>query len=153
MQTSKKHYAPYVVVDTNILIRAILRPSGSDGAVYNLLLQGTVRLYYSDKLLYELKRVIEEPRLKRKYEVTDETIHAFIHSLLQYGTLIQPIKRIELCRDPDDNELLSIATSIIGSREVYLISADKDLLVLKGKIEGIIILTPQKFLKVIEASI
>lgn len=140
---------PYVVVDTNILIRAILRPFGSDRKIYNLFLQGNLKLYSSVILLDELKQVIEEPRIRKKYQVTDDTVNTFISTLLEYGSIIHPKERVALCRDPDDNELLSVATTVADSRNVYLITSDEDLLVLKDKIDKVQIVTPQEFLRIV----
>ncbi|MBI4990814.1 putative toxin-antitoxin system toxin component, PIN family [Candidatus Gottesmanbacteria bacterium] len=138
---------PYVVVDTNIFIRAILKPISSDGEIYKMFLNGKVLLYFSEIMVKEISRVLRYPRIKNKYQLTEETIITFLNTIFGFGKMVNPTERIELCRDPDDNELLSLAASISSSKEVYLLSGDRDLLVLKGKMEKVIIMTPQEFLK------
>lgn len=147
MQTLPPHGAPHAVVDTNILIRAVLKPTGTDGKVYKMFLAGEILLYFSEEQLQELQRTLNYPRIKKKYKVTDDTIDTFVQTIFTYGKLVYPTQRVELCRDPDDNELLSIAKSILHDEQIYLITGDKDLLVLKGKVEGLDILTPQEFLR------
>ena len=137
----------HAVVDTNILIRAVLKPTSSDGKVYRMFLAGSIYLYFSEEQLQEIERVLNYPRIKNKYQVTDDTISTFINTIFTYGRLIYPSASVELCRDQDDNKLLSVAKSVFHDEQIYLISADKDLLVLKGKVEGLDILTPQEFLK------
>lgn len=140
---------PHVVVDTNILVRAIIKSVSSDGQVFRLFLDGKVTLYYSQMLFEELTRVLSYSHITRKYHLTVSMTETFLHSFTHFGKYIVPTEKIELCRDADDNELLSIAASLSDKNKVYIITADKDLLVLQGKVEGIEIVTPQKFLRVI----
>jgi len=134
-----------VVVDTNVLVRALLRPDGSDWRVFTLAIDGKITLWYSHRLLTELARVFTYPRLK-KYDVTHETAATFIEMIVASGDAIEP-QLTTICRDPDDNEILGIALAVTGVDPVYLVSADKDLLALRGSVAGVIILTPQEFLK------
>ncbi len=134
-----------VIVDTNVLVRAFLNRHNSDGRVFATAISGDIQLWYSRRLLEELHRVLLYPRLAR-YKVTREAIDAFIKVLMLYGKPVQP-KSTTLCRDPDDNEILGIALAVTGGDPVYLVSADEDLLVLRGSIEGVTIFTPQEFLK------
>ncbi|MDP1722249.1 MAG: putative toxin-antitoxin system toxin component, PIN family [Candidatus Gottesmanbacteria bacterium] len=136
---------PNVIVDTNVLVRALLRPGGSDWRVFDLAMDGKIALWYSHGLLTELARVFTYTRL-RKYDITRETAATFIEMIVASGNVIVPQSTI-LCRDPDDNEILGIALAVAGSEPVYLVSADKDLLALRGSIERVTILTPQDFLK------
>lgn len=134
-----------VVVDTNVLVRALLSPGSSDWRVFQLATGERVTLWYSHGLLTELARVFTYPRLT-KYHIINEKAATFIETLVAFGKSAQP-RPTNLCRDPDDNEILGIALALVGSEPVYLISADEDILVLAGSIEGVTILTPQEFLK------
>lgn len=134
-----------VVVDTNVLVRALLSPDGSDWQVFQLITDEKVTVWYSHGLLTELARVCTYPRL-RKYHTTNETSATFIETLVAFGQLAQP-QHTTFCRDPDDNEILGLALALVGKDPVYLVSADKDLLALRGSVDGVTILTPQDFLK------
>lgn len=133
------------IVDTNIYVRAFLKPDSSDGKIVHLAIDDLISLYYSHYSFEELLKVLGYPRLK-KYGVTAEKIEIYLRLISGVGKLISPSKRITLCRDPHDNEFLSIAASVAESSQVYLITADKDLLVLKGKVDNVEIATPQEFL-------
>lgn len=135
---------PSVVVDTNILVRALLSPDGSDAAILRLAFNRKVRLLYSNGILVELLRVLKYPRM-RKFGVAEEERDAFVRAIITYGESIIS-KKIHLCRDEDDNEILGISLAS-GQEPTYVITADRDLLVLAGSIEGVTILTPQEFLK------
>ena len=134
-----------VVVDTNVLVRAFLKRGGSDGILFQKAIKKNVQLWYGNGLLRELARVLSYPRLVR-YGITQEAIDSFIKTLIIHGKMVIP-KSTTLCRDPDDNEILGIALAVAIDSPVSLISADKDILALKGTIERVRILTPQEFLK------
>lgn len=136
-----------VVVDTNVLVRALLKPKSGDGQIFRLVLDEKLELYFSQALLAEITRVLTYPRLQRKYHLTPRSIATFLHAITTFGKLVAPTQTITLCRDPDDNELLSLAASIASSSMINLITADNDLLVLKDKIKGVAIITPRGFLK------
>lgn len=136
---------PDVVVDTNVLVRAFLKPGSSDGEIIQKVVIGELNLFISSVQFTELVKVLKYPRFK-KFDVTDNATAAFIKTIVTFGKIVVP-KETNLCRDKNDNAILGTALAIGGGKPVYLITADKDLLVLKKKVEGIVILTPQEFLK------
>lgn len=133
------------VVDTNILIRALLTPDSSDGQIFIKIKNLEINLYTSNNQLDELIRVLEYPRLK-KLGIDQRTKSAFFKTIVSLGKFITP-REVNLCRDKFDNMILGIAMTMADKNKVYLISADKDLLVLKGRVEGVAIMTPQEFLR------
>lgn len=137
----------HVVIDTNILIRVLIRSAGSDGRVFEKFLNGTITLYYSHALIRELTRVIAYPRIGKKYSFTTEKTSLFVAAILDLGKLVEPQETITLCRDPEDNAVLSLAHAAARDESVFLVTADDDLLVLEGKLANVNILTPQDFLK------
>ncbi|MGY6545778.1 MAG: putative toxin-antitoxin system toxin component, PIN family, partial [Cyclobacteriaceae bacterium] len=88
-----------------------------------LLESGAVTLIFSQELLEEFLEVSERPKLKRFFKKSD--IKTLLTQIETFGELIKVESKINECRDPKDNFLLSL--SIDGK-------ADSDLLVL-GKIE------------------
>ena len=103
--------------------------------------KGDYVLLYSKELIDELAEVLARPRLK-KYGLNDETAHAFIGSIIAKGESIQLFTMVDICRDPDDNLLLSLA---LDGKADYIVSGDKDLLDLI-QIQDIPIITPADFL-------
>lgn len=135
-----------VVVDTNILVRALINPDGSDGKILRMAFDETVQLWYSKGLLLEFIRVLSYPRLK-KYLGSNNRSDVFLESLITFGKIITP-QVVHLCRDPDDNEIIGVAMAVAANHPVALVSADKDILVLTGSIDGVAIMTPQEFLEI-----
>jgi uncharacterized protein len=95
----------HVVIDTNILVSALLRPESLPAAVLMLALSGNVQLCVSDAVFAEYDEVIRGPRFKRSAEVIEGTLQ----SIRNLGYWVKPSARVEACIDPDDNIFLECA--------------------------------------------
>ena len=134
------------VVDTNILVRALIRPQGSVGPVLLRLRQGDYTLLYAQALLEELVDVLNRPRIRHKYGLTDEDIQTVVGLILLRGEAVTPQERITACRDPKDDKFLEVA--VAGQADV-IVSGDEDLLVLHP-FAGISIVPPAAFLRMLD---
>lgn len=138
------------VIDTNVLIRANITENGSDYLIYKAFLDGKFELLYSDKTLQELNKVLNYPRIFNKYNFTKVRIQKFITSIVARGKFVYAPEKVKICRDQDDDELISIAKAMYVKDSIYIVSGDEDLHALKGKINGIKIVTANQFLKLIK---
>jgi len=80
-------------------------------------------------------------------KLTHNQLKALISGLATFVTktiVVQPRKKISICRDPSDNMLLECC---LESEADILITGDKDLLDLKALPFALTILTPRKFLE------
>jgi putative PIN family toxin of toxin-antitoxin system len=137
-----------VVVDTNILVRALLKPKGSVGPVVDLLRDGRYVFLYSDATLNELIDVLGRPRMIHRYGITLADIEALCDLLIRRGEPIQPTFAIAACRDPKDNKFLELA---VAGRADVIVTADEDLEVL-DPFEGIPMIQPSEFLRMLSQS-
>jgi len=109
-----------VVLDTNTLISAF-GWDGNERKIFNLCIDGKIKLCMSYDLLKELERVIEYPRLK----FTDEQKKRSIGLLLEVAEFVEPDEKINLIKDdPDDNKVVECA---VASSAQYIVSGDKHL--------------------------
>ena len=132
------------VLDPNVIISAALSPGGSPGRVFASWLEGAFELVISNKLLAELERAFDYPKLARR--VTPEEARELLELLARGGTTANdpegpPDVRSE---DPDDDYLIALA----ASTQSVLVSGDADLLTLSGRIP---VRSPAEFLAMIEA--
>lgn len=134
------------VVDTNILVRALIRPQGTVGPVLFSLREGRYLLLYSDATLQELVDVLSRPRLQKKYGWTPTDIRTVVALILLRGERVTPRVSLRVCRDPHDDKFLEVA--VRGGAEV-IVSGDKDLLVL-SPFRGIPIVSPRRFLEMLQ---
>ena len=131
------------VIDTSILIRAIIKPRGTVGPILQGLRNADYQLVYSDPLLAELAEVLARPRLPAKYGLTTEDIATVLSLILLRGEPVVPARRIGVCRDPNDNMVLEAA---VAGQVDAIVSGDEDLLAL-SPFEGIPVLSPAAFLR------
>lgn len=94
-----------VVIDTNVLVSALLQPEGLPASVLMLALSGLVQPCVSKAVLAEYEDVIRRPRFKLEAETIEGTLQA-IRKVAQHVT---PATRVDACCDPDDNMFLECA--------------------------------------------
>jgi putative PIN family toxin of toxin-antitoxin system len=138
-----------VILDTNVLISSLAFDAVCEKCLIKCLDNSQIFIYQSETTFTEFKEKIYQGRLdkilkKSKRKLTQKQINSFVEGFLQASKLIpNPIQKINLSRDQGDNKFLELAKEIQAD---YLITGDKDLLVLKI-FEKTKILKPSEFLK------
>jgi putative PIN family toxin of toxin-antitoxin system len=95
-----------VVLDTNILISALLQPQGLPARIFLMTMAGTTtQLCVSGDIYAEYEEVIRRPRFNRSEVVIEHTLRA----IRQNGFWIKPSERVHACSDPDDDIFLDCA--------------------------------------------
>jgi putative PIN family toxin of toxin-antitoxin system len=130
------------VVDTNILIRALIKPRGTVGPVISRLRDGDYTLVYSTPLLDELIEKLALSRIRQKYRLGEREIEALVALIVLRGELVVPHRQVKVCRDPADDMFIDAA---LAGKVSYVVTGDKDLLTLK-KFETVRFVTPRTFL-------
>ena len=130
------------VVDTNILIRSLIKPNGTVGPIITRLRDGDYILVYSAPLVDELVAKLSLPRIRVKYHVGVDEIEALVALIVLRGERVAPARQIKLCRDPKDD--MFIEAALAGEAQV-VVTGDDDLLILK-KFETVQFVTPRVFL-------
>jgi putative PIN family toxin of toxin-antitoxin system len=134
------------VVDTNILVRAVIKPQGSVGPVLQRLRRRDYTLLLSRATLDEFVEVVHRPRLRVKYGLSESTLRAVIRLIVLRSELVQPDVQIVVCCDPKDDKFFEVAVS--GQAGV-IVSGDEDLLTL-DPYAGIPIVSPSRFLAMLD---
>jgi putative PIN family toxin of toxin-antitoxin system len=132
------------VLDTTVLVSAFLKPING-GVSFELLrfaAQGSFDLYLSNDILEETARVLlREGRMRKRYAYPDSAVVEFCQNIATLSTIADNLPEVSVVRDPEDDMIIA---SAIAADADYLVSRDKDLLVL-GEYEGIKIVTPEEF--------
>lgn len=125
-----------VVLDTNIFISILKR--GKLRSILDYWIDGKFDLVISDEILEEIFRVLLRP----KFNFTAEEIENLGSLIFERAIMCNPIQKITICKDRDDNKFIECALK--GEAE-YIVSGDSDLLTLK-KFKNIEIISPIEFL-------
>jgi putative PIN family toxin of toxin-antitoxin system len=95
-----------VVLDTNILVSALLSPEGPPALLFRTALLGQEnRLCVSGEVYAEYDEVIRRPNLRR----SESQIAATLRSIREMGIWVKPHEKVSGCLDPDDNIFLECA--------------------------------------------
>ncbi|GAA5166247.1 putative toxin-antitoxin system toxin component, PIN family [Viridibacterium curvum] len=131
-----------VVLDTNVLLSGIAYPGSVPGKIMAAWRHGSVEVLLSDFILEELRRVL--PRLANRHGLTAAEIDDLVDVLAIQAELIEPVAEAVLAlRDANDEPVLgTLLAGLTAARVDYLITGDKDLLVLADRYP---IVTPAAF--------
>jgi putative PIN family toxin of toxin-antitoxin system len=94
-----------VVLDTNIIVSASLRPEGAPATIVELALLGTFTVYLSPNVLGEYREVLARPKFSRQIE----RITVLLEGIEEVAVVVMPDRRIEISPDEEDNRLLECA--------------------------------------------
>jgi putative PIN family toxin of toxin-antitoxin system len=95
-----------VVIDTNILVSALLNPAGPPAQVFLTALQEPdMQLCVSGEVFTEYEEVIRRPRFNR----SESEIEATLLAIRERGFWVRPAEKVRACADPDDNVFLECA--------------------------------------------
>ncbi|CAN5534952.1 putative toxin-antitoxin system toxin component, PIN family [soil metagenome] len=134
---------PRLVLDTNVLVSAVLTPEGKPRRCLEYALERGIILL-SERTRGELLEVLHRPRLQR-YIVKPER-EGVLGRIAIRSERVEVAEQIKACRDPKDDKFLEAAVS---GRADFLVSGDEDLLVLHP-FRDIPILSPAAFLAEVE---
>jgi hypothetical protein len=131
---------PVVVIDTNILI-SYLFGSTTIRSLIDAVEDDAYIPALSSYLEQEFVDTMHKPKITRRVEITDAL--DFMREWKYFANYVTPRCRVAVCRDHTDNEVLACALEASAD---YVITGDKDLLVLKI-FHGIHIISPADFVK------
>ena len=132
--------AERVVLDTNVLISAVLQPKGPPRAAVDAVRTAGGVILFSEQTFDELRTRFERPKFD-KY-VSREGRALFLVQLDAVSEWVAITGAKMGCRDLDDDKLLE--TAMMGEADC-LITGDRDLLVM-SPFHDIPIVTPADFL-------
>lgn len=128
-----------IVLDTNILISALITPFGNAARILDMVLLGELQVLYDDRILSEFREVLLRPKFSFEEKDVDELL-SFIES---EGVKVTSSPINEPFIDEDDIPFIEVA--ITGMAEALITGNKRHY---KGKsTKRIKIMTPDEFLK------
>lgn len=106
-----------LVLDTNIIVSAALKPQGLQRTVLLLALTKPASLYISDAILAEYQEVLARPEL----EIRKGLQQQLFQLIRSHAHRIMPSPPLEVTGDPADNKFLECADA---ARADYLVTGN-----------------------------
>lgn len=125
-----------IVIDTNVLVSGVFF-GGFPRKILSAVVGQKITACATAEIINEYEEIVQE-MIDRKQGHIDRAI---LTPLIQALEVIEPLTRVEICRDPDDDKFLGCAKD---SHALYIVSGDRDLLVIK-EYENIQIMTAKDF--------
>jgi putative PIN family toxin of toxin-antitoxin system len=107
-----------LVIDTNVLVSAVLKPDGLQRTVFLLATTKPARWYISGPIMEEYAAVLARPELKIRKSLR---LH-FIQLIKNHTYSVTPSRLPQLTTDPDDNIFLECADA---ARADYLVTGNQ----------------------------
>jgi uncharacterized protein len=131
-----------VVLDTNVLVSALLKPDSIPELILSLILEGEMFLCLSDPIATEYEEVLQREKFNK---LNHKKVKALLTRLKSKAHWVEPKIRLDITKaDPEDNKFLECAEEAGAD---FLITGN-----IKhfppGKFKGTIILNPAGFLSV-----
>ncbi len=128
-----------VVLDTNVLLSALVFPGSKPDQVLARVRHGEVELFLSPFILAELRRILLD-----KFRLTKQQTAERVNLIQRMATLVEPRERVALvAANEDDNRILECA---LAARADYLVTGDKEHLLSLRSIGTTTIVTPAAFI-------
>ncbi|TYQ23719.1 putative toxin-antitoxin system toxin component, PIN family [Pseudanabaena sp. UWO311] len=127
-----------LVLDTNVLISAILSPNSISAKILNWGEDNGVILY-SAATLNEVLSVLGSSKFSKYIDHND--IDGLSICIKTVWLFVEILNQVQLCRDPKDDKFIDLALNGDAS---HLITGDSDLLVL-NPVENTSIINPRTF--------
>lgn len=108
---------PRLVLDTNVVVSALLKPQGLEDQVLRLGLAGKADLCVSPAVLAEYTLVLSRP----KFKLQPQEVTTALAKLHQASTVVYPAFALKLCRHEPDNRFLECAAAAASD---YLVTGN-----------------------------
>ena len=132
-----------VVLDTNVIISALLSPKGAPAEIIRRWEAGEFHVVTAPPLMDELRRALAYGRVKKHLKQPRKMVADLIKRLETVATVVASPPSLDVIQeDPADNRVLECA---LAGKASYIVTGDAHLLRLKGY-QGIIMLNPAAFL-------
>jgi putative PIN family toxin of toxin-antitoxin system len=107
-----------LVVDTNVVVSAALKPDGLQRTVLLLAITRPARLYVSTAILAEYREVLARAELKIRKGLRLQLLQL----IASRSHEVKPGRTLQIARDPDDNKFLECADA---ARADYLVTGNQ----------------------------
>ncbi len=128
-----------VVIDTNVIVSALINPYGSPASIMGLILEEKIELCYDSRIIIEYDHVLN----RNKFGFDKVEVKALIDFLKETGNEVVAIKCTSTTKDPGDLPFIEVAAF---SEADFLVTGNAAHF--PKKINRTKVVSPSKFLKI-----
>ena len=132
-----------VILDTNILVAALISPTGPPAAILQAFLDERFTLVTCAPQFEEFKRVTRDPALRKRVKPAEAG--TLVNELRVLALIAKGLPKVERSSEPHDDLLLALAEAASD----YLVTGDKSGLLALRKHRRTRIVTAQRFGKLL----
>lgn len=129
-----------VIVDTNVLVSALIQRNYPNFILYNYVLENLVEVCISDDLFEEYLEVLNRPKFSRYSDFISKA-EIVLAQIETKATKFHPTKRFDIIADNADNRLLELAAA---SKADYIITGNTNDFTMSD-FQGTKIVTPKEY--------
>ena len=131
----------YAVIDTNVVISAMLKPNSIPGEIVNLVADGKIIPLFDEKILAEYTDVINRP----KFKFSQERIESILSRMTSRGQFIEAKDFEDELPDPKDVIFYHVVLTAREDVDAYLVTGNLKHFPIKP-----FVVTPREMLDIIE---
>lgn len=129
-----------MILDTNIIVSALIAPAGKPAAIVDAWLDGKFTPLTCAAHVDELRSTLQKPRLAEL--VKPHKAGRLVNQIKKLAEDIDPLPRVERSSDPTDDFLLALAEA---GKADYLVTGDKSGLLALDRHKGTQIVSARDF--------
>jgi putative PIN family toxin of toxin-antitoxin system len=107
-----------LVIDTNILVSAALKPDGLQRTVLLLAITKPAKLYVTEAIFAEYREVLARPELKIRRVLQQQ----FLQLIKNHARFVRAVHPLQVAKDPGDDKFLECADA---ARADYLVTGNQ----------------------------
>ena len=132
-----------IVLDTNVLVAALLSPNGPPAAVLQLILSGAVVVCFDNRIMSEYREVLRRDKFGFERTLTDE----LLEFLEKEGEPVSPAPLPLSLPDAADEMFLEVSAAGVAD---YVITGNLKHFPVRMR-RGLVVVSPREFLDVVIA--
>ena len=93
------------VIDTNVLVSALLTPNSNPAKILALVLNERITVFYDSRILLEYENVLSRP----KFPFKQDDVSSLLETLVQSGNAVAAEPRAEVFTDESDKKFYEVS--------------------------------------------
>ena len=131
------------VIDTNVIVSALLKPNSNPGKVINYIKQDRIVPVYDNSILEEYDEVLR----RTKFNISDDERSNIIKEITSHGFTLQKTQTDEVFKDKSDIKFFQIVLTANSIQDSYLVTGNQ-----KDFPQRVFIVDPATMVKIVESN-